>query len=177
MRQCDQICFITGPPQCGKTTFLRKISEHAKVLGLSLGGFMAIGLWQNNRRSGFMLEELASGVQTPLSGRSAASTEMGGYVFYPAGFAAGLKTLTPAALQGKDLLCVDEVGWLETRGDGWAPALPGLLEMPVSQIWVVRDAMQAEVCRRWNFQPGLILDPTDSQAEALARAWLEALKP
>lgn len=177
MRQCDHICFITGPPQCGKTTFLRKIIEHARELGLSLGGFMAIGLWQNNWRSGFMLEELDSGVQTPLSGRSAASTEMGGYVFYPTGFAAGLKTLTPAALRDKDLLCVDEVGWLETRGDGWATALPGLLEMPVRQIWVVRDAMRDTVCRQWNFQPGLSLNPADPEAEALALAWLEELKP
>lgn len=172
MRQCNQICFITGTPQCGKTSFLRKVIAHAKTNGLVLGGFAAIGLWENNRRAGFILEELESGDQTPLSGRSAQSKEMGGYVFYPAGFAAGLKTLTPEALQNKDLICVDEVGWLETRGDGWAPALPRLTETNIRQIWVVRDAMIPEVCKTWGFEPCLIVNPDDPNAETQILEWL-----
>lgn len=173
MRKCSQICFVTGKPQCGKTSFLCDIVEHARTLNLSLGGFIAIGLWQDNRRSGFILEELASGVQTPLSGRSATSREMGGYVFYPEGFAAGLRTLQPQALQNKDLITVDEVGWLETRGDGWAKALPHLTETGVKQIWVVRDAMIPEVCATWDFEPCLVVNPDDPNAKLQVLKWLK----
>lgn len=173
MRTCNQICFITGTPQCGKTSLLKNIISYARSRELTLGGFMAIGLWQDNRRSGFILEELESGLQTPLSGRSPESREMGGYVFYPEGFAKGLATLTPEALAGKDLIAVDEVGWLETRGDGWAPALPALTRAGVKQIWVVRDAMIPEVCATWEFEPLLIVHPEAYNAETQILKWLK----
>lgn len=176
MRKCSQICFVTGPPQCGKTTFLQNVIVFTKTRNFNLGGFIALGLWQNNQRSGFILEELETGLRAPLSGRSPHSGEMGGYVFYPQGFTAGLKTLTPRALGNKNLIMVDEVGWLEIRGDGWASALPYLVELAAKQIWVVRDAMLNEVCHTWNFTPGLIINVTASDAKIKMENWLTKMR-
>lgn len=174
MLKRSQICIVTGAPQCGKTSFLRDVIEDARNHNLSPGGFIAIGLWQNYRRSGFILEELESGVQTPLSCRSAESREIGGYVFHAKGFDAGLRALQAEALMDKDIVVIDEVGWLEIRGGGWAPALAGLIDHKVKQIWVVRDSLVNKTCETWKFEPALIINPNDSNAKIKILAWLES---
>lgn len=173
MQTRQHICFLTGPPQCGKTSFLLNILAELRREGWRLGGFAAHGLWRDGLRSGFDLEVLATGERVPLTGRSPDCPERGGYIFYPAGFAVGLQALAPAALNDKDLITVDEIGWLEVRGDGFGPALPELILTPAPQIWIVRDAMLEGVCAHWQFTPALVVRPDQTGARETLINWLQ----
>lgn len=177
MENSPHICFLSGMPQCGKTTFLLNVLAELQSKGIKPGGFVAHGLWLNGQRLGFELEDLATGERMALSERKPGTKERGGYVFDPTGLARGLAAIAPAAVTDKELVIVDEVGWLEIRGEGFAPGLTPLLQMPAKQIWVVRDFLIDEVCRKWQFAPGLVVRPHEPEALETMLQWAVAELP
>ena len=62
---------ITGPLQSGKSSLIWALVEQLDDLSIPVGGFVAEGLWQNNRRAGFDLINLNTRIKTPLARRDA----------------------------------------------------------------------------------------------------------
>lgn len=60
---------ITGGVQSGKSTLCRKLADRLLRDGVSLAGFIALGLWRENQRWGFDLRDLSTGKITPLARR------------------------------------------------------------------------------------------------------------
>ncbi len=152
-----RVIILTGHPQEGKSTLLEQCLN--RLNHLKQAGFLARGLWKNNRREGFDLVDLGEKTVTPLARRNplAAPDEIP-FTFFQKGMQAGAHALDPTICAPADLICVDEVGKLELRGEGWAPFLPPLLKLttPV-HLWVVRQTLLEQVCRRWNLHaPSLI---------------------
>ena len=57
----SNVYIITGDQGTGKTTFLSTFSGQLKKNGIKSGGILARGVWENNIRTGFVLEGINSG--------------------------------------------------------------------------------------------------------------------
>jgi nucleoside-triphosphatase THEP1 len=147
-----EVIILTGACQSGKSTLLSALASLLRVKGMKVAGIVAVGLWQDNRRAGFDLIDLADGRTTPLSRRTTDDGLIDGvpFCFVEAGLEAGFEALSIERCAGADFIIIDEVGILEIRGLGWAGCLAPLLELdgPV-HIWVVRKDCLEEVMLEW----------------------------
>jgi hypothetical protein len=81
-----------------------------------------------------------------------------------------------APLSGRpDAFFVDEVGPMELRGEGWAPALDRLGGLPAPVVWVVRPKLVEEVRRRWEWGEAEVVEAASASAAAFAEMLLGRL--
>ncbi|HAH30868.1 MAG TPA: hypothetical protein DCL44_00980 [Elusimicrobia bacterium] len=137
----QKVFIITGGHGSGKSSLAADLAEALRVSGKKPGGILSVGLWKNGERKGFDVIDLVSGVKVPLcrKGGSGTGTSTGDFNFYGEGISAGLKALSSERLTHANVVFVDEVGFLELEGKGWAPALTQLRELKMPLIIVVRD--------------------------------------
>lgn len=109
---------ITGEVGIGKTTVCEKIVAVAKRLGCSCGGFLT-----PKSNQGIVIIDIQTGESKPL----ASLTDIykgpciGRYFFNPEGINFGIKAIDAGV--SSDILCVDEIGYLELKGEGFAKVL------------------------------------------------------
>jgi hypothetical protein len=94
----------------------------------------------------------------------------GEFGFLPDGIAAGLAALSPERTAGASAVFIDEIGFLELEGGGWAPALEILLRRARGPLVIsVRDYLLPRVLEKWGLSPSGIFDPS-AAPETLLRA-------
>lgn len=152
------IFFITGESGSGKTTLMRELSTRFIHKGVVAGGFLAPGKWEQGHRSGFSLLNLLTQEESPLASvEPLGSVLQGPFSFDALALQQGVQLLLKQANdQSIDILFVDEVGPLELRGGGWAPALKVLSASQITQVWSVRPGLITEVARQWDFDPAFV---------------------
>jgi nucleoside-triphosphatase THEP1 len=158
---------LCGPGQSGKTTLLSALVYQLRKESITVAGILAVGLWEKDVRSGFNLLSLADGSTVPLSHRIPDDGLHNGvpFVFYQAGVEAGMKALSPDTCMDADVVIVDEVGFLELQGKGWASCLPRLLEMEgVVHVWAVRRKLLDEVRAAWDLAAAPIVSVEETDA-------------
>lgn len=155
-----RIVIVTSLQHTGKSSLIARYIERCRQHDVSVAGILAEGLWKNNQRSGFKLVDLMSGARVPLAircpphGRPRIRFE-----FFPEGINAAHAALDATRCAAAELIVVDEVGKLEVMGEGWAPLLPPLLELPgKTHIWAVRESLVDAVTRRWAFTPHAVIE-------------------
>ena len=170
---------ITGVHGGGKSEMLAELARLLRAAGRKPGGICAAGLWENGERSGFDLVDLASEKRVPLCRRGVTGTGVnaGEFGFYPEGLAAGAAALSAGSAAGADLIFVDEIGFLELEGGGWAPALERLLRDPGRPlVLVVRDYLLNKVLARWSLDPAAVFQAGKISPEAVAEIVEKVLK-
>jgi nucleoside-triphosphatase THEP1 len=151
---------ITGDVQSGKSTLAAKLVKFLADRGVAMAGILALGLWKDDQRQGFDLVDLKTNEITPLARRRTDpdDTSITPFKFFDGGMAAGEKALEATRCRDAAVIMVDEVGKLELKGKGWAPSLDPLLSIGSAvHIWIVRESLVAEVCKRWNIQTPAIV--------------------
>lgn len=150
-----QIIILCGSPGAGKTTHLQRLIADAAAGGRSVGGVFSPAVFEGIRRVGYDLVDLWTGSRRPLarlrSGKDVPAT-VGEYVFDEAAIREGNAALA-AAMRGRvEVLAIDEVGPLEFRGGGWAPALECALResSPAGEmILTIRPSLADELPERF----------------------------
>jgi nucleoside-triphosphatase THEP1 len=161
-----RIVIVTAPQHSGKSSLIARYVEQCHQHRVHTAGILAEGLWEGNQRSGFNLVDLSSGVRVPLAVRCAPHGQARiRFEFFQAGIDAGMAALDTERCAAANLIVVDEVGKLEVMGQGWAPYLPPLLELPVkTHIWVVRESLVEAVAKRWALSPLAVVDARNEDA-------------
>jgi nucleoside-triphosphatase len=121
-----QITVLSGPQGSGKTTQLQRLAAAAVLQGRTAGGIVSPAVFEFGRRVGYDVLDLQSGRRRPLARLTSlvsASTKAGAYAFDDAAIAEGSECIRQAVNAGLTVIAVDEIGPLEFRGGGWAPAL------------------------------------------------------
>lgn len=157
-RERRDIFFITGGHGSGKSTLAAGIAGLLRERGLCPAGIIAEGLWKDGQRAGFDLVELSSGAKTPLCRREpGGEIRAGEFRFFGSGLAAGRNALTPEGTAGAGAVFVDEIGFLELEGGGWAPQLEALLGAGgPPAVLVVRDYLLDRVLARWRIKSSAV---------------------
>ena len=161
-----RIVIVASPPHTGKSSLIARFIGLCRHRGVPAAGILAEGLWDNNQRSGFNLIDLSSGGRVPLAVRCAPHGRARiGFAFLPEGIEAGRTALNPERCADADIIVVDEVGMLEVMGQGWAPYLGALLDLPgKTHIWAVRESLVESVARCWAFTPQAVVDARSPDA-------------
>ncbi|OGR77036.1 MAG: hypothetical protein A2X32_07060 [Elusimicrobia bacterium GWC2_64_44] len=157
-RERRRVYIITGGHGSGKSTLVKGVAGLLQERGLRPAGIMAEGLWRAGIRDGFDLVDLSSGVKTPLCRReTGGKIRAGEFRFFEGGLAAGRLALSAESVRPAAAVFLDEIGFLELEGGGWAPELTALLGAggpPV--IVVVRDYLLEKVLARWRLKPSAV---------------------
>ena len=162
------VYIITGAHGSGKSKLVMELAQLLREAGKKPGGICAAGLWENGVRSGFDLIDLAYGARVPLCRRGATggAASAGEFRFYREGLEAGLAALSAEALAGADAVFIDEIGFLELDGGGWADRLGALLEKNNSPlVLVARDYLLDRVRARWSLGRAIVWKTGEIPAE------------
>jgi nucleoside-triphosphatase THEP1 len=144
-----RIHLLSGPIRSGKTTQLRRwATAHPAARGL---------LMPTDAHGRRYFLDLGSGLQWPALARPGQwpVVRIGRFHFAPAAFAWANAALQGAAAAGPDWLVVDEIGPLELRGEGLAPALRAMLaapQLPANLVLVVRAGLADQVWQCFDLQ-------------------------
>jgi nucleoside-triphosphatase THEP1 len=120
------VYIVTAGRGEGKTSFLRAYAARTAERGRSVGGIACPAVFHCDRRIGYDWIDLRCARQHLLArvvGAPGAGPVVGRYRFDEAAIAEGNAAIVSAVSDGVDVVCVDEIGPLEFRGQGWAPAL------------------------------------------------------
>lgn len=139
----------------GKTSFLREYVARAVDRGRSVGGIAAPAVFENGRHVGYDLFDLRRGSRRLLvrvAADHAVARSVDAYRFDDDAVAEGNAAITAAVRDGLGAIAIDEIGPLEFRGHGWAPALEfALRECGPDQelIIVVRSSLLPRLAERF----------------------------
>lgn len=121
-----QVIVITGEIGAGKTSWCRELIAHVRQLGMQVAGLTSPGVFAGGQKIAIDLLDLASGERRRLADRLAlpdAGSPTPNWKFHTETLAWGDSVLR--AIDGCDLLVIDELGPLELRhNQGWQHALP-----------------------------------------------------
>ena len=167
------VVIITGERHEGKTTFTKKLVDELVARGKAVGGFLAPGIFENNRRAAFNLLSIETGEEKPLCSIHFSEGERAGpFRFHPDGQHFGKALLEPSRISGMEFVVVDEVGPLELKGQGWAEAVDHLMTgQNMTLILVVRKSLVEAVRERWSPHNAVVYDIGDRNPQDVAR-WL-----
>ncbi len=135
----------------GKTSFLREYAACAAGRGRSVGGIASPAVFEHDQRIGYDWIDLRSGSRRRLArvvSPEVSVPSVGVYHFDDRAVAEGNAAIIAAVRDGFEVIAIDEVGLLEFRGAGWAPALEFALREigPAQELLVaVRPALVAEL--------------------------------
>ena len=162
------IFIITGGHGAGKSELVLELARLLRADGKKTGGICAAGLWENGMRSGFDLVDLASDKRIPLCRRGVpgAAVRAGEFGFFGGGLALGAAALSAEKAAGAEIIFVDEIGFLELEGGGWACALERLLSGPGPVVLVVRDYLLSKGLARWGLEPSAVFHAGKTSPEA-----------
>jgi len=162
------IVIITGEVHEGKTTFAGQVINNLEKQGIKAGGFLAIAVNKDGKRSGFNLFDIRTGNITPLCSQDSSAGKMryGSFYFNEEAVNRGINIVHESA-SDCNLVIIDEIGPLELGGSGWSSAIDFLFSRNFSpQVWVVRKPLIKKVLRRWNAGETWIFDiSTDSPGD------------
>ena len=147
------IFLLTGESGSGKTTLLNELVPILSNSEIITGGFTAPGIWENGKRSGFTLHDIINKTNYPLAQTSQPGWEMQGRFSFDGNTLSFGNRLLHEQVEDPciDFMVIDEVGPMEMRGKGWAPALNKLCSKAKSQLWVVRPDLVLPVQEKWKF--------------------------
>ncbi|GAB6142944.1 hypothetical protein JCM12294_03810 [Desulfocicer niacini] len=172
-----QRIIITGPVQSGKSSLAWALVKKLRQASIPMAGFIAKGLWEDNRRCGFNLFDLKNQQTTPLAKRDQKATFPTSnksmmayrvpYTFLKEGIKAGKHALEPDNCRQAKIIMVDEMGKMELQAKGWACCIPPLLELKQCiHIWIVRETLVNSICSLWPFKTTKVISVHDPDALA-----------
>ena len=161
-----KVFVITGGHGSGKSLFVSELAGKLRGAGKKTAGILAEGAWADGLRSGFDLVDLSSGIKTPLCRREpGGEVRAGEFRFFPAGLSAGWEAFSPEKLAGAAAVFIDEIGYLELEGGGWAAPLERLLsEDHPPLVLVVREQLLDKALARWAILPAAVWQAGDLSA-------------
>jgi nucleoside-triphosphatase len=127
---------LTGPPGCGKTTCLLRLTE--RLGDLRLAGFSTAEIREGGSRVGFEAVGLSTGRPAVLAHvRSKSRHRVGRYGVETAGLAQLVVMELGRPTAEVDLFVVDEVGKMELFCSEFVDAVPRLLDGPTPVVATV----------------------------------------
>ena len=131
---------LTGQPNCGKTTAVKRLSEALARDGVKLRGFVTEEVLVAGKRVGFDVVTIPDGKRGILSrkGGPAAHPKTGQYSVDVASFEKlALPTIEPPAGQEDVVLVLDEIGRMELHSAAFAARVEELLARGVRLVGAI----------------------------------------
>lgn len=145
------IIIISGNIQQGKTTFVQKVINRLQRKGIVMNGFVSKVVYDADQRTGYKLESISEKNSLLLCKIEEERDwqRQGKFYFNPKAIEMGNKILFNTNINTQ-LTIIDEIGPLESKSKGWAPAIQYISEGTLCpMMWVVRDSLVKKISRKW----------------------------
>ncbi len=174
IRMRGRVIIVSGDRNAGKTSFVGKFVEIARERGLSIGGFLAPGIWSDGAKRGFDLQEISTGKQMLFCSMDGPPDHplVGRFHISPEGLAFGREVLSPPFVVTADAIIIDEIGPLELRGDGWGESLEKLVATRIPLVLVVRTELVERVQQHWDLRESQVIDIRTATPESVLNSLL-----
>ena len=151
-----RVVVVTGSTGGGKTETVITVADRLHRQGVPVAGFIQRGVFEDGRKTGFRLRDLATGEEATLAAVGDRNEGDFGtrYRFSDEGFRLGREALSRAA--AGTVVIVAELGPVELRGQGHMPAVRDALAVPGFLVVII-------VVRR-TLVPSLLADLEASDA-------------
>ncbi len=173
------IHIITGARHEGKTGFTHEAVAELQRYPLQVRGFLSVGHWEDQNRTSYSLLDISGGKHYPLCQRGKISgwIDGGTFYFHPDTVALGSQIISQAILESADILVIDEVGLLETRGLIWSDSINKILYTnKIPQIWTVRDSHLEKVIDFFQMKNHLVYNINDLSPVQFAETIVQSLR-
>lgn len=170
------IYIITGGQGEGKTNFLREVTSILKQYAMPLKGFLAAGVFKDNKRTKFVLEDVNSEEKELFCDTTYnnGDIQFGRFAFKRKGREFGTKCLNVKKAKNKSICVIDEIGKLETSGRGWHHIFKTLLKRNSTLIISVGNLYLNEVVSFFEIENFRIFDIADITPAQTAQEIFEA---
>jgi nucleoside-triphosphatase THEP1 len=172
-----QIFMVKGKIGSGKTTVIKELIENLKQKNIRVGGIYTEKVFENEERIGYDVVDVKTNTtETFLRINHCESCEkIGIFSIFPEGVKMGKESLHPENTDGDQLVVIDEVGFLELNGKGWAKRLDHLVETGKNHLLIaVRDEFSEEVLKKWNILHATVFE-TPVKVSAIEKEILEKI--
>lgn len=128
-RSAAQLVLVVGSRNSGKTGYARSVVERARAAGLRVAGFLSEAEWDGAVKARFYLQDVADPACRVLlaSVEPAPGLDVEAGPFHLSSSAFRMAEAEFRNALDADLICMDEVGPLELRGEGFHNALRHLV--------------------------------------------------
>ena len=171
-----RVVVVTGPTDGGKTETVTAIAERMRTEGVPVAGFVQPGEFEDGKKIGFRLRDLATGEEAALATMGDRSEGEFGtrFQFSEEGFRLGREALSRSG--PASVVIIDELGPIELRGQGHMPAVRRALAVPdlVGAVIVVRRALVPSLLAELDASDAVVID-VEVEGERSTDAILEAL--
>ena len=186
---------ITGPIGIGKSTMLARVVEKGKSNGLRIGGILSLRIWDRGETIGYNLIDIDSGKMVPLAIIGGRLTEFDvrekdvtyfpldlfdgrtcRYHFLESAFRRGNELLHDIGERRNefDVIAVDEIGFLELKGEGFKDAVSLLRDLETFSGLVVvvsRDFLASRVLELFPYRFDKMEINKENTDEMLEEIW------
>lgn len=171
-----KIFIVTGPLGCGKTTFMKQLSDALRRKGLSPQGIISERIRDASGTEGYDLISLETGERFGFLRKSKEKdhARIGRFEIIPGSIERGNMILNNT---GRGIVIIDEVGALEADGRGWAAGIDVLMARPVSHLVIsVRETQLDAIKQRWGIRDAVTIDILRTGNEAALLTIINAIQ-
>jgi nucleoside-triphosphatase THEP1 len=139
-----RISVICGGKDSGKTSAARTVAARLQDQGFRVGGVLSEAALSEGTKISYAFRDLSTGRQSLYARRRQGAIPRGlpAYEFLTEGMEFGCAAVRRAAVEGADVLFVDEIGPLEADGGGlWEPCRDILAAFPGRIVLTVRPTL------------------------------------
>ncbi len=129
---------LTGAPQAGKTTLVRRIVAGLATSGIAVGGFITGELREQGRRVGFLVEAIGGGSAVLAHVARSEGPVVGRYHVDVPAFERGALPALDRAARECDVVVIDEIGQMELYSDAFVHAVRRIFELDVALVATVQ---------------------------------------
>lgn len=140
---------ISGGIGAGKTRTSEQLAAALKGRGFSVGGILSPRIVQDGKTVGYMVCDLASGMQRPFASLEPPGLAVGKFFIAEEGLVVARSAIERAAATAQ-VVFVDEVGRLELAGGGLASEIRVLLRSKALPVLLVRSSFLDAVVRTFS---------------------------
>jgi nucleoside-triphosphatase THEP1 len=158
-----QVYIITGGQGTGKTSFLGHLIAELQHKKINVGGFVAEGLWKEDKRFGFTLKRISDNTSITLCTKDPDPfhKKLGNFYFNPAAIKMGDEILQ-CDQKTADIIIIDEIGIFELREEVWFNSLQQLLDTCSKPLIIaVREKIIDEVIKKFGLKHVMVFHVND----------------
>jgi nucleoside-triphosphatase THEP1 len=163
----NKVYIIIGKQGSGKTKFLKRLVIELSKSDVDVGGFISEGLWQDNKRTGFILTTLKDSQQLELCTGVNKSDYLsfGRFWFNPEAIRFGNEVIKKDSLV-TDIMGIDEIGIFELQEEIWYHSFMYLLTKTSKPVIItVREKILKDVIDKFGLKNVTIFNYEDNICE------------
>jgi nucleoside-triphosphatase THEP1 len=160
-----KVFIITGPVGGGKTTYAANLVRVFKEKGIVVQGILSVKIMTDDGKRGYDIVNVLTDERVPFlrEDRGCGDQRVGRFTICDSGLEEGRRILLSAESLSDRLTLIDEIGFLELNGNGWADGLERLLDKPAATIIITtRLSLLEKVRKKWKLDDSRVFDIRDT---------------